>query len=95
MSIRGVRRSSSARTYRARRLERISRQLEAITDEPDAVAGVDRGLQASECVLLVGFELTQALLGVQRPARPAKRHGELVSIGLPAFRGHQEAGGSA
>ena len=93
MSIRGVSRSSSARSRTARRrlVERVwRRQLEAITDEPDAVAGVDRGLQAPERVLLVGLELTQALLGVQRAA---ERHGELVAIGVPALGGHQEPGG--
>jgi hypothetical protein len=41
-------------------------------------------------VLLVGLELAQALLGVQRAA---ERHGELVAVGVPALGGHREAGG--
>ena len=74
-----------------RLIQRIRRrQFQATCDEPDAVASVNGGLQASERVLLLGLELTQALIGVQCAA---ERHGELVAIGLPALGGHQEPGG--
>ena len=68
MSIRGVEASQlGAQPHRGRRLLDCvrGRELEAAGDEPDAVAGIDRGLQAPERLLLVGFELTQALRGVK------------------------------
>jgi hypothetical protein len=66
------------------------RQLEVIADERDTVAGVDCDLKGPERVLLIGLELTQTLGGVKRAA---ECHGELVTIGVPAFGGHEEPGG--
>lgn len=61
-----------------------------VADEPHAVTGIDRRLQAVQRCLLVALELSQALVGVQRPA---ERDRELEAIGLPTRGGHQETCG--
>ena len=72
-------------------LERLGRrQLEAIANEAHPVAGVDRGLQRAERVLLLGFELAQPLVGVEGPP---ERDGELLAVGVPALGGQEKPGG--
>lgn len=68
------------------------RQLEATADEPHSVTRVNGDLKGPQRVLLLGLELPQPFVRVQRAA---ERHRELVAIRLPAFGAHEEPGGSA
>lgn len=71
---------------------RGGRELKAIADEAHAVAGVDRGLQRAERLLLLGFELAQPLVGVKGTS---ERDGEFLAVGLPALGGQENPAGSA